>query len=143
VTLPDEVLEDVVEAAGEADSAPDAEVAAQLDHLKTLRHADECDRWGYDSEVASAHVFCDVLGTHISAAGAIPSSGQVVTYPVDRKGVPLAFTVDDQERETEFSLSTSLSAEQAEALAVDLLEQAHAARAERQEAAADQGGTHD
>lgn len=54
-------------------------------------------------------------------------NGIIETHVVGRGGIPLGFEVSTDDDESVGTL-VNLSAEQAEALAVDLLEQAHAAR---------------
>lgn len=109
-----------------AGDVPEAEIASQQDRLLQLADCDNDARWEYDTECNLAHVRSGLLNAELDALCEEPI-GVVETLPVGRSGIPLGFEVSTGDDESVETL-VHLSAEQAEALAVDLLEQAHAAR---------------
>lgn len=113
-----------------AGDVPEAEIASQQDHLLQLADRDDEERWEYDTACNLAHVRSGLLNAELDAMCEEPL-GVVETLPVGRSGIPLGFEVSTDDDESVGTL-VHLSAEQAEALAVDLLEQAHAAREENE-----------
>ena len=109
-----------------AGDVPDAEITAQQNRLLELADRDDADRWAYETTRNLAHVRSGLVNAELDALCEEPT-GTVETYSVGRGGVPLGFEVSTDNDESVGTL-VHLSAEQAEALAVDLLEQAHAAR---------------
>lgn len=109
-----------------AGDVPDTELVAQQDRLLQLADRDEGERWEYETACNLAHVRSGLVNAEIDALCEEPI-GVVETLPVGRSGIPIGFEVstDDDESVGTF---VHLSPEQAEALAVDLLEQAHAVR---------------
>ncbi len=109
-----------------AGDVSDTETVAQQDRLLQLADRDEGERWEYETECNLAHVRSGLVNAELDALCEEPV-GVVETLPVGRSGIPLGFEVSTDDDESVGTL-VHLSAEQAEALAVDLLEQAHAAR---------------
>jgi hypothetical protein len=109
-----------------AGDVPDAEITAQQNRLLELADRAEDERWAYETTRNLAHVRSGLVNTELDALSEEPI-GTVETYSVGRSGVPLGFEVSTDGDESVGTL-VHLSAEQAEGLAVDLLEQAHAAR---------------
>jgi hypothetical protein len=109
-----------------AGDVPDAEITAQQNRLLELADRDDAERWAYETTRNLAHVRSGLVNAELDALCEEPT-GTVETYSVGRGGVPLGFEVSTDNDESVGTL-VHLSAEQAEALAVDLLEQAHAAR---------------
>lgn len=122
-----EFLETAAAVAGAAaGDVPDIEIADQQNRLLELADRDDAERWAYETTQNLAHVRSGLVNAELDALCEEPS-GTVETYSVGRGGVPLGFEVSTDDNESVGTL-VHLSAEQAEALAVDLLEQAHAAR---------------
>lgn len=109
-----------------AGDVPEAEIVAQQDRLLQLADRDDSERWEYETARNLAHVRSGLVNAELDALCDNPN-GIVQTHVVGRGGVPLGFEVSTDDDESVGTL-VHLSAEQAEALAVDLLEQAHAAR---------------
>lgn len=109
-----------------AGDVPDTEITAQQNRLLELADRAEDERWAYETTRNLAHVRSGLVNAELDALCEEPS-GTIETYSVGRHGVPLGFEVSTDDDESVGTL-VHLSAEQAEALAVDLLEQAHAAR---------------
>lgn len=109
-----------------AGDVPDAEIADQQNRLLELADRDDAERWAYETTRNLAHVRSGLVNAELGALCEEPD-GTVETYSVGRGGVPLGFEVNTDNDESVGTL-VHLSAEQAEALAVDPLEQAHAAR---------------
>ena len=109
-----------------AGDVPDTEITAQQNRLLELADRAEDERWAYETTRNLAHVRSGLVNAELDALCEEPS-GTIETYSVGRHGVPLGFEVSTDDNESVGTL-VHLSAEQAEALAVDLLEQAHAAR---------------
>ena len=114
-----------------AGDVPDIEIADQQNRLLELADRDDAERWAYQTTRNLAHVRSGLVNAELDALCEQPT-GTVETYSVGRGGVPLGFEVSTDDDESVGTL-VHLSAEQAEALAVDLLEQAHAAREEANE----------
>jgi hypothetical protein len=112
-----------------AGDVPDAEIVAQQDRLLGIAGRAESERWAYETHRNLAHVRCGLVNAELDALCEQPG-GRVETHPTMGHGVPLGFEVSTDDDESVGTL-VHLSAEQAEALAVDLLEQAHAARDEQ------------
>ena len=127
-----EFLETAAAVAGAAaGDVPDIEIADQQNRLLELAARDDAERWAYETTRNLAHVRSGLVNAELDAL-CQESSGTVETYSVGRGGVPLGFEVSTDDDESVGTL-VHLSAEQAEALAVDLLEQAHAAREDTDE----------
>ncbi|MFY4814547.1 hypothetical protein ACOJIV_17890 [Haloarcula sp. AONF1] len=109
-----------------AGDVPDTEITAQQNRLLELADRAEDERWAYETTRNLAHVRSGLVNAELAALCEEPS-GTIETYSVGRHGVPLGFEVSTDDNESVGTL-VHLPAEQAEALAVDLLEQAHAAR---------------
>ena len=109
-----------------AGDVPDTEITAQENRLLELADRAEDERWAYETSRNLAHVRSGLVNAELDALCEEPG-GTIETYTVGRHGVPLDFEVSTDDNESVGTL-VHLSAEQAEALAVDLLEQAHAAR---------------
>jgi hypothetical protein len=114
-----------------AGDVPDAEITAQQNRLLQLADRDDAERWAYETTRNLAHVRSGLVNAELDALCEEPT-GTVEIYSVGRGGVPLGFEVSTDDDESVGTL-VHLSAEQAEALAVDLLEQAHAAREDADE----------
>jgi hypothetical protein len=114
-----------------AGDVPDAEITAQQNRLLELADRDDAERWAYETTCNLAHVRSGLVNAELDALCEEPT-GTVETYSVGRGGIPLGFEVSTDDDESVGTL-VHLSAEQAEALAVDLLEQAHAAREDSDE----------
>jgi hypothetical protein len=132
VTLPDEILEDAVDAAGEPEDTTPAEVDAQRQRVREHISADDEDRWQYESGRNYAHVQLGLLNAELDAICNEPG-GSVRTYRADTQGVPLGFTVSTDDDQSIGTL-VHLDPEQAERLAADLLQHAHTVRQEVAEA---------
>lgn len=118
----------VAAAAPTADDVTDSEVADQQQRLGRLADRDDADRWAYQTTHNLGSVDWGVLGVEIDTVYDDPD-GSIETYHCDGNAVPLASTVSgDPDKNHHLGTLVHLSADQAEALAVDLLEQAHAAR---------------
>lgn len=109
-----------------AGDVADGEIAAQQDRLLKLADRGEGERWEYETVRNLAHVNSGLVNAELDALCDNPN-GILQTFPVGREGIPLGFEVSTDNGESVGTM-VSLSAEQAEAVAVDLLEQAHAAR---------------
>ncbi len=109
-----------------AGDVTDTETVAQQDRLLQLADRDNDDRWEYQTACNLAHVRSGLLNAELDALCEKPL-GVVETLPVGRSGIPLGFEVSTDDDESVGTL-VHLTVEQAEALAVDLLEQAHVAR---------------
>lgn len=109
-----------------AGDIPDAEITAQQNRLLDLADRDDDERWAYETTRNLAHVRSGLVNAELDALCDNPN-GIIETHVVGRGGIPLGFEVSTDDDESVGTL-VHLSAEQAEALAVDLLEQAHAAR---------------
>lgn len=114
-----------------ASDVPDAEVTAQQNHLLELADREDAERWEYETMHNLAHIRSGLVNAELDALCEEPS-GTIETYPTRGDGVPLGFEVTTDD-DASVGGAVHLSAEQAEALAVDLLEQAHAARGEYEE----------
>jgi len=127
-----EFLETAAAVAGAAaGDVPDIEIADQQNRLVELADRDDAERWAYETTRNLAHVRSGLVNAELDALCEEPT-GTVETNSVGRGGVPLGFEVSTDDDESVGTL-VHLSAEQAEALAVDLLEQAHAAREDADE----------
>ena len=102
-----------------AGDVPDIEIADQQNRLLELATRDDAERWAYETAQNLAHVRSGLVNAELDALCEEPS-GTVETYSVGRGGVPLGFEVSTDDGESVGTL-VHLSAEQAEALAVDLL----------------------
>jgi len=109
-----------------AGDVPDTEITAQQNRLLRLADRADGERWEYETSRNLAHVRSGLVNAELDALCDNPN-GNVQTHVVGQSGVPLGFEVSTDDDESVGTL-VHLSAEQAEALAVDLLEQAHAAR---------------
>jgi hypothetical protein len=109
-----------------AGDVSDTETAAQQDRLLQLADRGDGERWEYETTCNLANVRSKLVNAELDALCEEPT-GVVETLSVDPNGIPLGFNVSTDNGESLGAL-VHLSAEQAEALAVDLLEQAHAAR---------------
>lgn len=105
---------------------PDAELAAQQTRLLELADRDDDERWEYEPTLNLAHVRSGLLNADLDALCDHPS-GTIETLPIKQNEVPLEFAVSTDDDESIETL-VYLTPDQAEALAVDLLEQARAAR---------------
>lgn len=109
-----------------AGDVPDSEITAQQNRLLELTDRDDSERWSYETTRNLAHVRSGLVNAELDALYDNPN-GIIQTHVVGRGGIPLGFEVSTDNDESVGTL-VHLSAEQAEALAVDLLEQAHATR---------------
>ena len=109
-----------------AGDVPDIEIADQQNRLLELADRDDAERWSYETTCNLAHVRSGLMNAELDALCDNPN-GIVETHAVGRGGIPLGFEVSTDGDESVGTL-VHLSVEQAEALAVDLLEQAHAAK---------------
>lgn len=118
------VSREALEAAAAA--ASEAGADAQTRRLRELAARDRNGRWMYKTAKNIGHVEAGLvnaeLGGHREELG-----GMIETLPVRDDGVPIDVQVTTEDDESIGAL-VHLSPDQAEALAVDLLEQAHAAR---------------
>jgi hypothetical protein len=122
-----EFLQTAAAVAGAAvGDVPATEITAQQNRLLELANRDDAERWAYETTRNLAHVRSGLVNAELDVLCEEPT-GTVETYSVGRGGVPLGSEVSTDDDESVGTL-VHLSAEQAEALAVDLLEQAHAAR---------------
>ena len=104
----------------------DTEITAQQNRLLRLADRADVERWEYETSCNLAHVRSGLVNAELDALCDDPN-GIVQTHAISQSGVPLGFEVSTDDDESVGTL-VHLSAEQAEALAVDLLEQAHAVR---------------
>lgn len=111
-----------------AGDVPDSEITAQQNRLLELADRDNSERWAYETTRNLAHVRSGLVNAEFDTLCDNPN-GIIQTHVVGRGGIPLGFEVSTDDDESVGTL-VHLSAKQAEALAVDLLEQAHAAREE-------------
>jgi len=109
-----------------AADVPDVEATAQQNRLLELADRTNDERWSYETTRNLAHVSSRLVDAELDALCEEPT-GTVETYTVGRGSVALGFEVSTDDDESVGTL-VHLSAEQAEALATDLLEQAHAVR---------------
>ena len=124
-----------------AGDVPQSAVTDQQHRLLQYADRDDSDRWSYDTDRNSAHVRSGLVNAQLDTLCDNPN-GLVETFTVSSDGVPLGFEVTTESEESIGTL-VHLSAEQAEALAVDLLEQAHAMREEAYSNQAHSGGNHE
>jgi len=117
--------------AGTANGVSDTTVTAQQDRLHRLADRDDSDRWHYKTTRNTAHVRSGLVNADLSTL-CENLTGSVDTYTVTSDGIPLGFEVQSENDKSVGTL-VHLSAEQAEAIAVDLLEQAHALRGDADE----------
>lgn len=115
-----------VVAGAAAGDVPDTEITAQQNRLLQLTDRDDAERWAYATARNLAHVRSGLVNVELDAL-CKELSGTIETYSVGMHGVPLGFEVSTHDDESVGTL-VHFSAEQAEALAVNLLEQTHAAR---------------
>lgn len=113
-------------AAGAPSDVSATEAEQQRERLRELADRGDGDRWAYSTENNLASVSSGLINAELDALSDNPD-GAVEVYSVDGDGVPLAFEVSTPEGERIGNL-VHLSPADCEALAVDLLEQAHAAR---------------
>ena len=111
-----------------AGDVSEIEIGSQQDRLLELADRDDDERWDYETVCNLAHVRYRMLDAELDTICEEPS-GTLSTYTVDSSGIPLTFEISTDNGESVGAM-VHLSAEQAEGLAVDLLEQAHAAREE-------------
>ena len=111
-----------------AGDVPDSEITAQQNRLLELADRDNSERWAYETTRNLAHVRSGLVDAELDTLCDNPN-GIIQTHVVGHCGIPLGFEVSTDDDESVGTL-VYLSAKQAEALAVDLLEQAHAAREE-------------
>lgn len=116
------------------------EINEQEDRLLNLAERDDEQRWEYETDRNTAHVHSGLVNAQLDTLCDNPN-GLVETFTISSDGVPLGFEVTAESEESIGTL-VHLTAEQAEALAVDLLEQAHAMREETSNQA-HSGGTHE
>jgi hypothetical protein len=116
-------------------------ITDQQNRLLKYAERDDNDRWSYGTNRNSAHVRSGLVNAQLDTLCDNPN-GLVETFTVSSDGVPLGFEVTTESEESIGTL-VHLSAEQAEALAVDLLEQAHAMRDEASSNQAHTGGEHE
>lgn len=114
-------------------------VTDQQNRLLEYADRDDSDRWSYNTDRNAAHVRSGLVNAQLDTLCDNPN-GLVETFTVSSDGVPLGFEVTTESEESIGTL-VHLSAEQAEALAVDLLEQAHAMREESTSKQAHSGGS--
>lgn len=117
------------------------EITEQKDRLLELAARDDEQRWEYETDRNTAHVRSGLVNAQLDTLCDNPN-GLVETFTTRSDGIPLGFEVTAESGESIGTL-VHLSAEQAEALAVDLLEQAHAMREEASVNQAHSGGTHE
>jgi hypothetical protein len=122
-----------------AGDVPKSAVADQQNRLLEYANRDDSDRWSYNTDRNAAHVRSGLVNAQLDTLCDNPN-GLVETFTVSSDGVPLGFEVTTESEESIGTL-VHLSAEQAEALAVDLLEQAHAMREESTSKQAHSGGS--
>jgi hypothetical protein len=122
-----------------AGDVPQSAVRDQQNRLLQYAGRDDSDRWSYNTDRNSAHVRSGLVNAQLDTLCDNPN-GLVETFTVSSDGVPLGFEVTTESEESIGTL-VHLSAEQAEALAVDLLEQAHAMREESTSKQAHSGGS--
>jgi hypothetical protein len=109
-----------------AGDAADTEIVAQQDCLLRLADRDDNECWEYETACNLAPVRSGLLNAELDSLCGEPV-GVVETLAVGRNGISLGFEISTNEHEPIGTL-VSLKAEQTEALAVELIEQAHAAR---------------
>lgn len=126
MTLPDRILEDAVDAAGQDDSTTGAEVAAQRQRVREHGEAGEESRWQYETLRNLGHIQAQLIHAELDAVDQ-DLSGSVEACTVRDPTVPLSVQVES-DLGVETGLFVHLSPDDAERLAVDLLEQPHAAR---------------
>lgn len=137
-----EFLQTAATAAGAAaGDISQKETAKQQDRLLELAARDDEQRWEYETDRNTAHVRSGLVNAQLDTLCNNPN-GLVETFTISSDGIPLGFEVTTESGESIGTL-VHLSAEQAEALAVDLLEQAHAMREEASANHAHSGGTHE
>lgn len=124
-----------------AGDVPKSAVADQQHRLLQYAERDDSDRWSYQTDRNSAHVRSGLVNAQLDTLCDNPN-GLVETFTVSSDGIPLGFEVTTESEESIGTL-VHLSAEQAEGLAVDLLEQAHAMREETSSNQAHFGGEHE
>lgn len=109
-----------------AGDVPDGEITAQKNRLLELADRTNNERWSYETTRNLAQIRSGLENAELDAL-CEELTGTVETYSVGRGGIPVSFEVSTNDNESVGTL-VHLSAKQAETLAVDLLEQAHAAR---------------
>jgi hypothetical protein len=123
-----EVLEGAAGAAMlAAGDVSEAEKDAQVERLLQLADRGSEERWEYDTCANYGNVHSPLLDAQIDELCEDPTA-VLQTNAVGRSGIPIDFHMSTDNDES-IGVLGHLSPDQAEALAVDLLEQAHAARA--------------
>ena len=107
-----------------AGNVSEAEITAQQNRLLELADRDDDGCRAYETTRTAAHVSSRCLDADLGALCDTPN-GVVQTHGDVHRGVALGFEVSTNDESV--GTLVQLSGEQAEALAVDLLEQAHAA----------------
>jgi len=120
-------IDDAATIASDGEEIPVDAAEAQRRRLLRAADRDNTDRWTYRAARVSAAVASSWIGGE-TLGDRMDLSATVDTLPVSRGRVPLGFTVDIGDGEDRIDATTDLDPSDAEALAVDLLEQAHAAR---------------
>ena len=117
--------------AGSPTDIPEAAVTAQQDRLHQLADRDDDERWHYETIRNTAYVRSGLVNADLGMLSD-DLNGVIDTYTVTSDGIPFGFEVHSEDGKSVGTL-VHLSAEQAEAVAVDLLEQAHAMRGDADE----------
>ena len=100
------------------------EVVIDSNRLSRYLKREEEQRWRYETQNGFGQVDSPLVYAELDAISK-NLTGRVFTTPVDARGIPLHFTIETGEDITVGGY-IHLSAEQAEGLAVDLLEQVQA-----------------
>lgn len=111
-----------------AGDVPKSAITNQQNRLVKYAERDDNNRWSYHTDRNSAHVRSGLVSAQLDTSCNNPN-GLVETFTVSSDRIPLGSEVTIKSEESIGTL-VHLSAEQAEALAVDMLEQVHTMRDE-------------
>lgn len=103
-----------------------AAVEEQRERLLSHAQAGDAGRWEYDTYESTAHIHSQLVQADLGGS-VCELDGHILTAAVRDGRIPVDLSAVGPDGE-EVGVRTELTADQAERLAVDLLEQAHAAR---------------
>lgn len=121
------LLTAAADAAAADPETTDREAREQKRHLEQLADRDNADRWKYEAAGSTGEFRAPFAQSTIFPEEADGGAVLLSTYPRDNDRVPLSVSTTGDGAES--WTGVELSPERAEALAVDLLEYAHEARA--------------
>lgn len=131
MTLPDEILDDAVDAAAtNTDGATNRHAAQQRAYLFDLASGDGTDRWNHGATDAGFRIQTEYA---VASVGDELGGGVDATLWTDWSQGNIRFSVEHEDPDRHATLGMTLSAEAAEGLALDLLELAQEKREVREQ----------